>query len=672
MRPKLSLAMIVKNAQATLERCLTDCKAVVDEMVIVDTGSTDGSIEIAKKFTDKVYHFDWIDDFSAARNYAFSKCSYPWILWMDSDDYILPEDQKKINELEFPADRDIIICQYQYAHDEFGVSISTVPRERIINHGKLQKKWEEEIHETYPIVGASLWVTDISTHHNKQHGTSERNLAILERIVQKKDNARNTYYLAKEYFDFGRTDDAILWLTKYVERPQRDWFWEDYYTAHYLLAQCYMNKNDDAKFKYHIFESLKIEERRAEPLYLLGWYYHLKNQWDKAIQWYEASLAVRRPLDLLSGHRPEFYTWLPRLQLCVCYNAIGDLKKAYEYNKQVLSYRPQDSRAVANERVLGSAIVRKAQESRKDGEGKRLNLGCGGKTMEGYTNVDLFKGKGVDEVFEMDEIPYKDGTISGIYSEHSLEHVPFARAEKSLREWHRVLRPGGELSLYMPDFERCCQAYLHAPILHDEFMKTKMWFKNTIYGIQKSQAGEPDEAQIHKCGFSKEEIQQLLERVGFIVDYCDNYGGPGQKFDYGTPSYGIRALKPASSLRVGWISAVNWEAAQTRIRVLHLNRWFKARGYYSAIVNYPEITSQNFDVAIVGKSFDESHFTNIKWLKRYGKIVYCDLCEDIIGWPWVNEILSICDKVICCSDALADKVRPINPKVVVIEDAWEA
>jgi len=83
MRPKLSLAMIVKNAQATLERCLTDCKAVVDEMVIVDTGSTDGSIEIAKKFTDKVYHFDWIDDFSAARNYAFSKCSYPWILWMD-------------------------------------------------------------------------------------------------------------------------------------------------------------------------------------------------------------------------------------------------------------------------------------------------------------------------------------------------------------------------------------------------------------------------------------------------------------------------------------------------------------------------------------------------------------------------------------------------------------
>ena len=672
MRPKMSLAMIVKNAQATLERCLTDCKNVVDEMVIVDTGSTDGSVEIAKKFTDKVFHFDWIDDFSAARNYSFSKCTHPWILWMDSDDYILPEDQKKINELEIPVDKDIIICQYQYAHDEYGNSTSTVPRERIINHGKLQKLWEEEIHETYPIIGVNLHVTDISTHHNKQHGTSERNLAILERIVQKRDSSRNTYYLGKEYMDFGRTDDAIIWLTKYVERPKRDWFWEDYYNAHYQLAQCYMDKSNDEKFKYHIFESLKIEERRAEPFYLLGWYYHAKNQWDKAIQWYEASLDVRRPLGLLSGYRPEFYTWLPRLQLCVCYNAIGEIQKAYNYNKEVLKYRPNDSRAVGNDRILGDALARKARDSRKDGQHKKLNLGCGAKTVPGYVSVDIFKGKEVDEIFDMDDIPYKDGTISGIYSEHSLEHVPFARAEKAIREWFRVLEPGGDLQLYMPDFERCCQSYLNAPLECGEFMKTRAWFKNTIYGIQTSQAGESDDAQIHKCGFSKEEIKLVLQRNGFLVDYCKDYGELGQKPEYNTPSFGVRAVKPGSTLKIGWIAPINWEAAQTRIRVLRVDEWLRSHGYYSAVVNYPEIINQNYDVAIVGKTFDEHHLTNIKELKRAGKTVFCDLCEDLIGWPWVNEILEACDKIIVCSHALADKVRPVNPNVEVIEDAWEA
>jgi hypothetical protein len=140
---------------------------------------------------------------------------------------------------------------------------------------------------------------------------------------------------------------------------------------------------------------------------------------------------------------------------------------------------------------------------------------------------------------------------------------------------------------------------------------------------------------------------------------------------YSTPSIGIRAVKPISPIKIGWICAQDWESAQSRIRVLNVDRVLRSWGYRSSIVNYPEIINQNFDIAIVGKGFDVHHYKNIRMLKQHKRTVFCDLCEDICGWPWVNEILSICDKVICCSYLLEQKVKLINSRTCVIEDAYE-
>ena len=79
----------------------------------------------------------------------------------------------------------------------------------------------------------------------------------------------------------------------------------------------------------------------------------------------------------------------------------------------------------------------------------------------------------------------------------------------------------------------------------------------------------------------------------------------------------------------------------------------------------------NYDIAIIGKLFNEEIYNGVKKLKENGKLVFCDLCENLILWPWVNEIIEQCDKVICCSRVLAEKIKPINPYVVVIEDAYE-
>src|SRR6516165_4661678 len=90
----LSLAMIVKNEGVTIERALRCASLFTDEMVVVDTGSK------AEAMGAKVLHFSWIDDFAAARNYAFSQCAMDWIIWLDGDDVISPEDQTRILELK--------------------------------------------------------------------------------------------------------------------------------------------------------------------------------------------------------------------------------------------------------------------------------------------------------------------------------------------------------------------------------------------------------------------------------------------------------------------------------------------------------------------------------------------------------------------------------------------
>ena len=82
----VSLCMIVKNEEQILQRCLDSLAGLMDEIIIVDTGSTDATKEIAAKYTDKVYDFVWIDDFSAARNFAFSKAGMEYIYSADADE----------------------------------------------------------------------------------------------------------------------------------------------------------------------------------------------------------------------------------------------------------------------------------------------------------------------------------------------------------------------------------------------------------------------------------------------------------------------------------------------------------------------------------------------------------------------------------------------------------
>src|SRR5437667_7943437 len=86
MSNSLSLTMIVRNEEATLAACLSSAADLVDEIVVVDTGSTDGTKEVAARFGARVFDFPWRDDFAAARNESLSHARGNWILWLDGDE----------------------------------------------------------------------------------------------------------------------------------------------------------------------------------------------------------------------------------------------------------------------------------------------------------------------------------------------------------------------------------------------------------------------------------------------------------------------------------------------------------------------------------------------------------------------------------------------------------
>ena len=107
--PTISLCMIVKNEEMHIARCLDSVAGLVDEIIIVDTGSTDRTIEIASNYTSKVFSYQWKDDFADARNNSFSRASMEYCMWMDADDILEAAERDKFLQLKQSLSPDVDI-----------------------------------------------------------------------------------------------------------------------------------------------------------------------------------------------------------------------------------------------------------------------------------------------------------------------------------------------------------------------------------------------------------------------------------------------------------------------------------------------------------------------------------------------------------------------------------
>jgi glycosyltransferase involved in cell wall biosynthesis len=109
--PRLSLCIIVKNEAFFIEDCLGQAAPYVDEIILVDTGSTDQTVTLAKAYTDRIYHFEWCDDFAAARNFSLEQASGDWIVVLDADEVIEPGHWKELRDAMAAAEKEVYFLE---------------------------------------------------------------------------------------------------------------------------------------------------------------------------------------------------------------------------------------------------------------------------------------------------------------------------------------------------------------------------------------------------------------------------------------------------------------------------------------------------------------------------------------------------------------------------------
>lgn len=345
----ISLCMIVKNEEDTLNRCLDSVQDIVDEIVIVDTGSTDNTKKVANRYTDKIYDFEWVEDFSAARNFSFSKATKDYILWLDADDVVLEEDRKKLKLTKQILDStvDALMMKYNVGFDDKGNVTLSYFRERLVKRER-SFKWIDPIHE-YMMVSGNIINSDIAITHKKIHSDSEdRNINIFRRMIEagKEFSPRNLFYYARELYYKAEFKESIIYLNKFLD-TEKGWV-EDNINACYLLSICYEQIDNREKMLKSLFKSFEYDLPRAEICCQIANYYFEKEDYNKAIFWYEIAANLEKPEANWGFILHDYWDYIPYIQLCVCHDRIGNIEKAIMYNDMVLKTKPSDPAALYN------------------------------------------------------------------------------------------------------------------------------------------------------------------------------------------------------------------------------------------------------------------------------------------------------------------------------------
>lgn len=349
----MSFCMIVRNEEDSIARCLDCVKDIVDEIIVVDTGSTDRTKEIASQYTNQVVDFEWIDDFSAARNFAFSLTSLQYIFYLDADDILLEADQKKLIELKQTLDPSIdsVTMEYHVGSDGAGQPLLRFRQNRLLKRAN-NFQWIGAVHE-YVAVGGNIINSDIAIVHSSEgHHHSNRNLMIYENRLAKGEEftPRDLYYYANELNDHKQYEKAIEYYEKFLD-TKKCWVEDEISTCN-KLADCFTALGDRDRALEYAFKSFLYELPRAEACCKIGFYFLDKSNYKQAAFWFKLASQLERPKDSWGFFNEACWTWLPHLELCACYDRLGDKKLAFYHNEIARSYQPDNPSVLYNKKYF--------------------------------------------------------------------------------------------------------------------------------------------------------------------------------------------------------------------------------------------------------------------------------------------------------------------------------
>ncbi|RMF61113.1 MAG: tetratricopeptide repeat protein [Calditrichaeota bacterium] len=290
----LSLCMIVKNEEQFLEGCLKSVEGLVSEIIIVDTGSTDATLDIASRFKTRIFTIRWENHFARARNYALEKATQPWILYLDADERLHPPFHQTVKKA---IQSDQADAYYLQVYSEVGQLLGGIPH--IQAYPRLFKKlpgvqFEGRIHEQITPsllrVNARIEYLDVQIEHLGYNLPEEvlrqkvqRNLDFLHQQVEEEpENAYAWFQLGQTTLIAGKKEEAIQYLNRTLELSEPS---SQLSSAAQMIIANELFLQKDYPGAIHILKQVL----EATPRQRLGWfllsecYAHLQ-QFDKALQ----------------------------------------------------------------------------------------------------------------------------------------------------------------------------------------------------------------------------------------------------------------------------------------------------------------------------------------------------------------------------------------------------
>lgn len=317
----ISLCMIVKNEEKVLSRCLDSLKGLMDEIIIVDTGSTDRTKEIARQYTDLVYDFSWCQDFAAARNFSFSKATKDYIYAPDADEYLDETNRKRFAMLKAALLPEIEIVTMKYlTPKEFNTVQNTTSDVRPKLYKRLRTfTWINPVHETVRL-DPVVFDSDIEITHLPHNLHGKRDFSIFQHAITKNGvlpkNIVTMY--AKELLKCGTNEDiaeaAPYFENLYQNNPSEE--------ATCILVRYYRQNGETDKFFSIALKNVAINGC-SEVCCELGSYYLEKEDFNESALWfYNAAFEVSPALDINAGGG------IPLNGLAECYSRWADSKEA--------------------------------------------------------------------------------------------------------------------------------------------------------------------------------------------------------------------------------------------------------------------------------------------------------------------------------------------------------
>lgn len=322
----ISVCMIVKNEEKVLGRCLDSLNGLADEIIIVDTGSSDSTKQIAAKYTDKIYDFNWVMDFSAARNYSFSKATMDYIYVADADEVIDEVNRQRFLLLKQKLLPEIEIVQMKYANQLiFNTTYNYNEEYRPKLYRRLRDfRWTEPIHERV-ILTPVVYDSDIIITHMPVSSHAGRDFRIfLESIrVNGQLSPKLFEMYAKELYIAGEAEDfeeALEYYRTFADNEECSERERKIYEC--ILVRCYRQKGDLSEMMKYCLRNLADGKGSSEVCYELGEYFMGIEDYREAVIWfYNAAYEAECELNIHYGGD------YPLKRLAQCNHSLGDYKQ---------------------------------------------------------------------------------------------------------------------------------------------------------------------------------------------------------------------------------------------------------------------------------------------------------------------------------------------------------